>query len=224
MQIELSLQIAEQIEGEGIGAIADLLNLFLERKTQWVSKSLEATADVTYESAGTVTQLAAGRRKAFNLAVAGDEDGAVQVLRRAIDTVTDSLLKGWCLEELATYEHFVDPIAAQKTLAAARKLNSGVLKPQIAPARKKLAGPTVQGKAAAEYLGALYSDARTMELAVASLFDNVTWGSNLRQTEPKSKSGSLGCTLGSAPAARKRKTGTVDRTISGLCPRGSMPS
>ena len=224
VQIELSLQIAEQIEGEGIGAIADLLNLFLERKTQWVSKSLEATADVTYESAGTVTQLAAGRRKAFNLAVAGDEDGAVQVLRRAIDTVTDSLLKGWCLEELATYEHFVDPIAAQKTLAAARKLNSGVLKPQIAPARKKLAGPTVQGKAAAEYLGALYSDARTMELAVASLFDNVTWGSNLRQTEPKSKSGSLGCTLGSAPAARKRKTGTVDRTISGLCPRGSMPS
>src|SRR5690606_6500630 len=33
-QIELSQQIAEQIEGEGIEVIADLLDTFLERKTQ----------------------------------------------------------------------------------------------------------------------------------------------------------------------------------------------
>ncbi|MDQ0636435.1 hypothetical protein QFZ40_004406 [Arthrobacter pascens] len=175
-QVELSLQIAEQIDGEGADVIADLLDTFLERKTQWVSKSLEATADVTYDSAGTVTPLAEGRRKAFNLAMAGDADGAVQVLRKAIDTITDPLLKGWHLEELATYEHFVDPTAAQKTQAAARKLNSGVLKPSVAPSRKKVVGPAAQGKAAAEYLGDRYQDARTMELAVASLFDNIAWG------------------------------------------------
>ena len=195
-QIELSLQIAEQIEGEGIGAIADLVDLFLERKTEWVSKSLEATADVTYESTGTVTHLAAGRRRAFNLAVAGDEDGAVQVLRRAIDTVTDPLLRGWCLEELATYEHFVDPIAAQTTLAAARKLNPGVLKPQIAPSRKKLAGPAAQAQAAAAYLEAQYTEARTLELAVASLFDNIAWGVEFAADRAEEQIRLLGLHLG----------------------------
>ena len=90
--------------------------------------------------------------------------------------MADPLVKGWHLEELAMYEHFVDPTAAQRTLAAARKLNAGVLKPAVPPSRKKVAGPAAQGKAAAAYLGATYSDARTLQLAVASIFDNVVWG------------------------------------------------
>ncbi|MCX2748384.1 hypothetical protein OOZ51_11220 [Arthrobacter sp. MI7-26] len=106
------------------------------------------------------------------------------------------MLKGWCLEELATYEHFVDPIAAQKTLAAARKLNSGVLKPRIAPSRKKLAGPAAQGKAAAEYLGANYCEPRTMELAVASLFDNIAWGVEFAADRAEEQIRLLGLHLG----------------------------
>ncbi|MEJ5929182.1 DEAD/DEAH box helicase family protein [Corynebacterium sp. H128] len=176
VQIELSQQLAEQIQGEGIEAISDLLDTFLQRKREWVSRSLEATADVTYDATGNVTEIAVGRREAFNLAVAGDTDGAVLVLRSAIDTVTDPLAKGWYLEELAAYEHHVDPVAAQKTLASARKKNPVVLKPAIPPSRKKIAGPTVQGKEAAKYLDEHYTDARTLELTVASLFDNIIWG------------------------------------------------
>lgn len=175
-QIDLSQQIAEQIRGEGIDVIADLLDTFLERKTQWVSKSLEATADVTYKATDNVTALAVGRREAFNRAMAGDTSGAVFALRQAIDTVIDPLVKGWYLEELSGYEHFVDPAAAQRTLAAARKQNPSVMKPAVPPARKKIAGPAAQGAAAAEYLGSEYSDARTMELAIASIFDNIIWG------------------------------------------------
>lgn len=175
-QIDLSLRLAEQIRGEGIEAITDLLDMFLQRKREWVSRSLEATADVTYDPTGNVTELAAGRREAFNRAVAGDTDGAVLVLRTAIDTVTDPLVKGWYLEELAAYEHHVNPVAAQKTLGAARKINPAVLKPAVPPSRKKIAGPAVQGQAAATYLSRQYNDARTFELAVASLFDNIVWG------------------------------------------------
>lgn len=175
-QIELSQQIADQIRGEGIDAIADLLNTFLERRPEWVSKSLEATADVTYDATGKVTDLAAGRRDAFNRAVAGDMEGAVRVLRAAIDSENDPLVKGWHLEELATYEHFVDPVASQSILAAARKLNSGVLKPAVSLPHKKLAGPAAQGKAAATYLGGQYNDPRALELAVATIFDNIAWG------------------------------------------------
>ncbi|MGW0455873.1 DEAD/DEAH box helicase [Gordonia sputi] len=175
-QIELSQRLADQIQGEGIEAIADLLDTFLERKSEWVSRSLEATADVTYDASGHVTELAAGRRQAFDRAVAGDIAGSVLVLRAAIDSVIDPLVKGWYLEELAAYEHHVNPVASQKTLAAARKLNPAVLKPAVSPSRKKIAGPAAQGQAAAMYLDEHYSDARTLELAIASLFDNIVWG------------------------------------------------
>lgn len=175
-QIELSQQLAEQIQGEGIEVIADLLDVFLQRKTEWVSRSLEATADVTYDSSGNVTEIAAARREAFNRAVAGDTDGAVHVLRSAIDTVTDPLAKGWYLEELAAYEHHVDSVASQQTLAAARKLNPSVVKPAISLPRKKLAGPEAQGQAAAKYLDENYADPCKLELKVASLFENIIWG------------------------------------------------
>ena len=175
-QVELSQRLADQIQGEGIEAIADLLDTFLERKSEWVSRSLEATADVTYDASGHVTVLATGRREAFNRAVAGDVAGSVLVLRAAIDSVTDPLVKGWYLEELAAYEHHVNPVASQKTLAAARKMNPAVLKPAVSPSRKKIAGPAAQGQAAATYLDEHYSDARTLELTIASLFDNIVWG------------------------------------------------
>lgn len=176
-QIELSQQLAEQIQGEGIEVIADLLDIFLQRKTEWVSRSLEATADVTYDSSGNVTEIATARREAFNRAVAGDMAGAVHVLRSAIKTVTDPLVEGWYLEELAAYEHHVDPKKSQKILAGARKRNPSVLKPATQQAYNKLDGPKVaQGQAAAKYLDDHYTDARTLELAVASLFDNIIWG------------------------------------------------
>jgi hypothetical protein len=175
-QIELSQQLADQIQGEGIGAITDLLDVFLQRKTEWVSRSLEATADVTYDATGNVTEIAAGRRKAFNRAAAGDTDAAVRILRSAIDTVTEPLEKGWYLEELAAYEHHIDPVSSQKTLAAARKKNPTVLKPAIPTSRKKVVEPAAQGEQAAKYLDGEYADARKLELTVMSLFDNIIWG------------------------------------------------
>lgn len=174
-QVELSQQIAEQIEDQGIEEVANLLDLFLEREDPWVTKSLAATADVKYDTTGHVTEIAQARRQAFNRTVAGNPDGAVAVLRSALDSLSDDLEKGWYLEELAMYEHFVDQAASQKTLSAARTLNSGVLKPAVPPAAKKVVGPAAQGEAAVVLL-ATYDDARAMQLAVAAIFDNIAWG------------------------------------------------
>ncbi|MGK0741800.1 DEAD/DEAH box helicase family protein [Leucobacter sp. Z1108] len=174
-QIELSLQIADQIQGEGITVMTDLLNMFLGRDPQWVAKSLEATADVTYEPGGKVTELAIGRRTAFNLAISGDTAAGVKMLRDAIDSVDDDFEKGWYLEELAGYQHFVNPTESQRTLSAAKKLNWGVLKPAVPPKYKQLTPPVVQGRSATSHLSR-YTDARQMELSVSAIFDNIIWG------------------------------------------------
>ena len=195
-QIELSQQIAEQIDGEGIEEIRNLLDLFLEREEPWVSKSAEATADVTYDATGEVTTIAVARRGAFDKTVAGDPDGAVQLLRTGIDTVTDDLARGWYLEELASYEQLMDPSASQRTLAAAKKLNPGVLKPAVPPSRKRVAGPAAQGAQAAEYLAAEYTDARTLQLTVGSLFDNIVWGAEHTADRSEEQIRLLGLHLG----------------------------
>jgi len=174
-QIELSNQVAEQIEGRGMSELRDLLDLFLARGNQWLDRSLEAVADVKYESTGSVSMLAIARRTAFDKYLAGDPDGAVQVLRRGIDSVPDRATKGWYLEELASYEQLVDATASQKTLAAAREMNQSVLKPAVAPSRRPAKGFVAQGAAAVEYLKQ-YSDAATLRLSLGALFDNVVWG------------------------------------------------
>lgn len=174
-QIELSNQVAEQIEAMGMNELRDLLSLFLERGNQWRDRSLEAVADVKYESTGSVSTLTTARRKAFDKYLAGDPDGAVQVLRKGIDSISDKATKGWYLEELAAYEQLVDATKSQKTLAAAREMNQSVLKPAVPPSRRPARGFVAQGAAAVECLKQ-YSDAATLRLSFGALFDNVVWG------------------------------------------------
>ncbi len=175
-QIELSLQIADQIENEGLEEVRAALDMFLSRDDEWVATSRTAVADVEYDREGAVSSIATARRRAFDKIVAGDAEAAVDLLRRGIDTVTDDLEKGWFMEELAGYQELVDPMGAQKTLLSARERNSGVLKPDVSPQSRPMRGPALQSRAAVAYLEANYSDANTLRLRVGSLFDNIVWG------------------------------------------------
>jgi hypothetical protein len=175
-QIELSQQIAEQIENEGIAEIRNALNMFLDRDEHWIAKSREAVADVEYDRDGKVSDIAIARRRAFNKAAAGNIDSAVSILRDGIDSVTDELEEGWFLEELAGYLQLIDPVAAQKAIASAREMNPGVIKPDVSPPTKPVRGPALQGAAAATYLADKYSDATAMRLNFGTLFDNIVWG------------------------------------------------
>ncbi|WP_411375760.1 DEAD/DEAH box helicase [Arthrobacter sp. MPF02] len=175
-QIELSEMVSEQIENEGLGEIRKALNVFLQRDEEWVGTSRAALADVEYEKEGRISEISVARRRAFDKSIAGDIDAAVTVLRSGIDSISDDLEKGWHLEELASYQQLIEPLAAQKTLSAARGLNSGTLKPYVSPPKKAIKGPALQGTSAAEYLAATYSDANTLRLGFGSIFDNISWG------------------------------------------------
>lgn len=175
-QIELSQMISEQIENEGIAEIRNALNMFLEREEDWIATSRAAMADVEYDRNGKVTDIAVARRTAFDKATRGDLDAAVEILRAGIDSVKNDLDKGWHLEELVGYQQLLDPMAAQRTLSRARELNSGVLKPNVSPAKKPIKGPALQGDAAAAFLMQSYTDPNALRLGFGSLFDNIAWG------------------------------------------------
>ncbi|MGW6032033.1 DEAD/DEAH box helicase [Gordonia terrae] len=175
-QIELSLQVAEQIAGEGLDEIRNALDTFLERDDDWVGTSRAQVADVEYAREGRVSAIAAARRRAFDKAVAGNPDAAVAEIRTALNTVDDELESGWYMEELAGYQQLVSPVDAQKTLASAREKNVSVLKPDTLPRKRPVRGPRLQAQAAADYLTSNYDDPTALRLGVGNLFDNIIWG------------------------------------------------
>ena len=205
-QIALSRQVAEQIEGEGLDALRDALQTFLGRDEMWRTLSKRATAAVEYDREGHVTELAIGRRRAFDSAAVNDPATATSVLRNALDSVTDETTKGWYLEEVAAYENLTAPADAQRTLKAARTMNRLTLMPVVTLAPKPVKGHDKQAEAAAEYLAAQYSDAVTMQLKVGSILDDITWDEH-RTDEAEDALRILGLHLGIVSSQPEREFG-----------------
>nr|WP_136314241.1 DEAD/DEAH box helicase family protein [Actinomyces procaprae] len=197
-QIELSARVANEIKGEDMSSISELLDSFLRRQQDWTELSLEATAQVTYDQFDRVSELAACRRKAFDLIKNSDITGAIKTLRPAIDGISDHKESCWYLEELATYEHMISPSDAQDTLEAARRHNSTVLKPRRSAAQLKsrLPRPIPQAEEMASYLSNF--DRRNLELIVDTVFDGVAWGVKGSSSKAEAQIRELGSLLGFA--------------------------
>ncbi|MEV3961592.1 DEAD/DEAH box helicase [Nocardia sp. NPDC050193] len=206
-QIELSQQVADQIDGEGLGEIRNVLDIFLEREDDWIIPSRAAVADVEYARTGAVAEIAASRRRAFDKFVAGNSSAAVEELRSGIDTLEGDLEKGWYMEELASYQQLIDPFGAQKTLAGARERNSAVLKPDISPPIRPVKGPQHQAETATRYLARTYEDPTALRLSVGSLFDNIVWGMPETADRAEEQLRLLGLHLGFASTRPEKEDG-----------------
>jgi len=175
-QIDFSQTLARQIAGEGLGPVREALSLFLERDPTLKAASSKATAGVAYDPDGHVSAVAQARRQAWDHAAAGDPDRAARTLRSALDGL-DDVEKGWRLEEVASYQHEVDPAGAQATTKAAKQLNPNVLLPIATIAAKPVRGRQQQAQAAADYLTTTYSEGVALQLGVNLLLDDLAFDS-----------------------------------------------
>jgi hypothetical protein len=126
--------------------------------------------------------VAEARRKAWDLAAAGDPGVAARTLRDALNDV-DKVERGWRLEEVAAYQHEVDTQAAQGTLKAAKQANKNTMMPTIALAAKPVKGRALHATAASEYLVERYSDGTTLQLGVQSMLDDLAFGPGQERVE-----------------------------------------
>lgn len=181
-QIKLSHSIAAQIKGEGLGPVRDALTKLLERNQAWKDLSSSATAGVAYDTDGHVSAIAEARRKAWDLAAAGDPGAAAKTLRDALDG-TSSIERGWWLEEVAAYQHEVDPPGAQATIKAAKQANKNTLMPTIALAARPVKGRALQAEAASEYLSEHYSDGTSLQLKVQSILDDLDFDPDQKRVD-----------------------------------------
>ncbi len=173
-QIDLSQQIADQIEGEGLDAVRDALTVFLTRDPGWLSASSAAIAGVEYDTDGHVSPVAEARRASWEMAAAGDPGGAADHLKAALNG-TDSTKRGWRLEEVAAYTYDVDAERAQQIIRGAKKLNSNVLMPSIALARRPVRGRAQQGRESSAYLTDKFDSGNALRLHVQAVLDDLVF-------------------------------------------------
>ena len=206
-QITLSQAVAEQIKGEGLGTVREALHMFLEREEDWKNASSRATAGVAYDPDGHVSGVSEARRKAWDLAAAGDPGEASRVLRIAIDELGDTE-RGWRLEEVAGYQHEVDPGGAQRTIKAAKQANRSTLMPTIALSAKPVRGREQQAISASEFLGATYEDSVTLQLGIQSMLDDLTFLPGAERVEAAEAAiKALGLHLGFAATRPEKEEG-----------------
>ena len=194
-QLDLSRDIANQIQGEGLDAVRVALHACISRNPQWVERSKRALAEIHYADASIIRAEAVAAREAFDLAAIGQTRAAANRLQRVIDELENPAIRGWLMEQMAAYRHFTDKVAAQKALTAAGQRNPFVLHPAagISPAPIKPAA--VQARAAAQFLSSEYSDPLRMVLSVKALLDEIQWDKT-RTADAERAWERLGCHLG----------------------------
>lgn len=97
---------------------------------------------------------ASARREAFDAAMRGDMNTAVQRLETASETEGAFKTKGWLLEQAAAYLHHIDPSRAQSLLAIAHARNNHVTRPISGVSFRRLASTGAQAERASQaYIG-----------------------------------------------------------------------
>jgi hypothetical protein len=174
-QLELSRDIAEQIQGEGLHAIRVALSACITRDPQWVERSKRALAEIRYADTSVIRPEATAAREAFDLAAAGQTSAAADRLQRVINGIDTPAVRGWIMEQKAAYLHMTDPVAAQRLLAAAGQENGFVLRPAAGIAPAPIKASAVQARAAAAFLAGEYGDGIRLVLAVMAMLDEIQW-------------------------------------------------
>lgn len=160
-QLDLSKKIAKQLDGVDIRGIADVINQCLKRDPSWVKVSKKALLKAQAKAGLVLDSVSIAVRRAFDTARSGDYKGAAEILNAAANAAQDDDEKAWLKSKLAAMQHHLNPATSQKTLLAAYRLNSNVLRPMEGIAYQKLAAQ--KGAQAAEVQS--YHEKRFLEAA-----------------------------------------------------------
>ncbi|WP_174190056.1 DEAD/DEAH box helicase family protein [Nocardia barduliensis] len=208
IQLDLSDQIARQIEHKGLDAVRFALTACLTEDPNWVTRSRHARAGVRYADAGVVRPEAVAIREAFDFAARGQTRSAADRLQKAINETDDLELRGLLREQQAAYTHLFDPNIAQQQQNSAIADNPLLLRPLSGISPSKLRATATQARAAAEFLRNEYSDPTQLVLGIRALFDEIVWGDEDRTDQAEAAWQRIGEHLGFVSARPEKQYGT----------------
>ncbi|EFA8815983.1 helicase, partial [Escherichia coli O74] len=128
-QLDLSNQIADQLNTPSNEQIIEVMNYCLKRNDQWIAASRGGLSALKYEGKENADNLNSALFNGFKEATLGDYRKAYNILYAYINKCDDNKTKGYAKQFLAEYTNFYDEGEAQKILKSAKALNQRVLKP-----------------------------------------------------------------------------------------------
>lgn len=196
-QVEFAENLVTYAGVGSFDAMIGMVEAFLDRNEDIVKLSRDAVAGIEYDLKRVVSTVDRLRREAFDQAVMGDFGGAAQLIQEAVDSVDDRELKGWLLEERATYLQQVNASEAEKALVAAIKRNSLAVKPNSNDWKKK-PKPTdsAQAISSAKWIERQLTTAEELERVTASFEGAISWGVPGTSNDAEDRVQQLGSLLG----------------------------
>ena len=113
-QLELSRQIAAQIEQKGLVALKEPLQDVLARNEAWVRASKNNLINVTYPPVR-LDGASVAQRKAFDAKRINQYQAAFRALQSAADNAEDGFVKGWLLDQAAEALHPIDKVESNSS-------------------------------------------------------------------------------------------------------------
>lgn len=143
-QLDLSRKIAKKLKSPTTEDVRDVILQCIGRDKDWVKVSKKALVSLKADDQLRLDSAKLALRNAFDCARSNQHGDALTTLDTAIDLTEDEQVKAWLLSKKAAFEHIVDAAAAQKTLAAAHKIEPSVPKPMHGTSYKTLAASSEQ--------------------------------------------------------------------------------
>lgn len=175
-QLDLSREVAEQIAGEPISALRPVLDYCIKKDPDWWRTGRERLANATEGPASFVDPTVGPIRLAFDFARGEMFNKSCDALQQPINQTTERRLKGYLKQQLAEYQHHLDPAKAQETQLSAYQDNRRILKPIKGITYTKLTPPAAeQALAAAQFMKGRFLDGNDLILFANALVDDLDW-------------------------------------------------
>lgn len=173
-QLALSRDVAMQLDEPTLDELDEVIQLCLQRNSDWRTAARNALVGVEYSTEGNVPPAAVAMRQAFDHAVANQFRRAAGSLQDAINSTVDKRHRAWLKQYMAAYTHRFDPVSAQQIQLAAVSDNAALLKPlegmtyiRLSPRAER------QGVVASNFLQRQYATGNDLIIAVNAILSDL---------------------------------------------------
>ncbi len=178
-QLELSSQVAAQIEGKGLKAIEEVINILLSRNPEWVQQAKNALIEISYPKETKINETVVLQRKAFDAAQGNRFAEAVECMEGAVALEQENAVAAWMMQQEAEYLHHIDKVRSQSVLTAASKKSLNILKPMVGIEYRKIQTANMeQAKICSDFLKQRFSSANEMIIEVNGLASDLVFAPN----------------------------------------------
>jgi len=175
-QLELSNQIAEQLNTPSNQEIIEVMDYCLKRNEQWIAASRGGLSALKYQNINNSGNFNSSLFNAYNEALLNDFRKSHVILNDYINSCDDIKTKGYAKQFLAEYTNFYDENEAQKILKSAKSLNQRILRPLDGITFDKISqDEQTQALKVSEYIRSKYKEPNKLIIFLNSLLDDLNF-------------------------------------------------